>query len=336
VVRDQRGQIHTLVVIAVVLVVVAGLLSATTYRDADVVALGRAPALTTAPTTTTTTATPLFPPLPVDRIGAVRTATGVVVPVLGGTAGAYRVRTPCGGDAVVDGTPIAAAHIVIDPGHGGDQEPGAVGPAGMQERELNLDIALRAKALLEADGATVVLTRETDIRVTLQTRSELALALQPLAFISIHHNAGAVHPSPIPGVEMYHQFEVGESARLGGLLYEELLTAFEAFDVQWVAGDRAGVRARRTAEGTDYYGVLRGTAGVPAVLSEAAFVSNPSEEAALATSEYRQAEADAIHRAVLRFVTSDAPGSGFAPSFVSAAAAGGGGGSSNCVDPPLG
>lgn len=287
------------------------------------------------PETTTTTTPPLFPAVADLGGGALRTPTGVVVPIVGGEPGSYVVKTPCFRDAEAGGDRIPGAHVVLDPGHGGPQEPGAVGPSGLIERDVNLDVALRAKALLEAEGAIVVLTRETNLRVSIPTRAVLIQSLRPLVAISIHHNASPSKPSPIPGIEIYHQYQVPESARIGGLIYEELLTAFAPFDVDWMAGDRTGVRSRITAAGTDFYGMVRRTAGVPTVLTESAFISNPSEEAALATEEFRQAEARAIARAVVRYAGTDEPGAGYGDAFVAASSPGGGGGTANCEDPPL-
>lgn len=101
--------------------------------------------------------------------------------------------TPGATSTVVAGEPVVGAHVVLDPGHGGD-EPGAVGPTGLTEKELNLDIALRVRDLLEAQGATVVLTRDRDVRITLATRATIARTMSPIAFLSIHHNAAPVDP----------------------------------------------------------------------------------------------------------------------------------------------
>ena len=296
--------------------------------------LDRAAPMTTS-SSTTTTAPPLFPALEDRGGGALRTPTGHIVPIVGGEPDAYVVRTPCYRDVVAAGERIPSAHVVLDPGHGGAQEPGAVGPGGLRESDVNLDVALRTKAALEAAGATVVLTRETDQRVSIPTRAEIITALRPLVMVSIHHNAGPLAPSEVPGIEMYHQHQVVESARLGGLLHEELHAAFAPFDVDWSIGRYAGVRARIDSDGVDFYGMLRRTAGVPSVLSEAAFISNPSEEAALATEAFRQAEADAIAAAVIRHVGTPDQGTGYGDAFTAASSPGGGGGTADCTDPPL-
>lgn len=287
----------------------------------------------------TTTAPPSpFPAITDDSdVRAVRTPTGLLLPVVGGGPGAWEVRTPCSSTAVVaDATPVAGAHVVLDPGHGGS-EPGAVGPTGLTEKELNLDIARRAREQLARHGAVVELTRDRDLRMTLQTRGELARSLDPVAFVSIHHNASPVGSSPRPGSELYHQLADPESRRLAGLLWEELQEHLTPFGQDWGVGEHPGALARRSLRtGDDFYGVLRGAQGVPSVLSEAAYLSNPVEESLLRTDAFRDAEARAISDAVLRLVTTDAPGSGYLPPMESSASAGGGGGPAGCVDPPLG
>jgi hypothetical protein len=75
---------------------------------------------------------------------------------------------------------------------------------------------------------------------------------------------------------------------------------------------------------------------VPAVLSEAAFISNPAEEALLADPAFQKVEATAIAQAIVRLVTTDDPGSGFVTPYPRTQPAGPGGGSQGCQDPPLG
>lgn len=288
------------------------------------------------PTTTTTERPSAFPALQTDGPPrAVRTGSGLVLPITGGEPGSWQVTTPCAAAAVVDGEPLSGAHVVLDPGHGGT-EIGAVGPSGLTEAEVNLEIAVRAARRLQAEGATVALTRSSDVRVTIQTRAEIAAALDPLAFISIHHNAVPRGTSDTPGSEVYHQLASAESKRLAGLLWEELIEELGPFSEAWAVGSQPGALARQSIDtGDDYYGVLRRSQGVPAVLSEAAYLSNPAEDALLNTEAFRDAEAKAIADAVLRYVTTDEPGSGFRPPKVVETPAGGGGGTAGCEDPPL-
>ncbi|HJR25968.1 MAG TPA: N-acetylmuramoyl-L-alanine amidase [Acidimicrobiales bacterium] len=264
------------------------------------------------------------------------TPNGVVLPWLVDEGpGRFLARSPCGAEVTVTGTRVPAAHVVLDPGHGGS-ESGAVGPGGLREKDVNLVIAQEAKRRLEALGATVVLTRTGDYRIPLSTRASIATQVGPVLFVSIHHNADPDGPRDEPGAETYFQIAAPESRRAAGLVYEEVVRAFSAYDVAWVGDTDAGAKYRPAGDGGDYYGILRRTAGVPAVLLEAAFISNPPEEQLLADPGFQAAEAEAITRAAVRFATTSDPGSGFVEPYPRTQPAGPGGGSAGCVDPPLG
>ena len=282
-----------------------------------------------------------FPATPTNgTVGALRTANGVIVPVLGRSGSGWLVETPCSRQVVVHGgTPLHGATVVLDPGHGG-KETGATGPNGLVERDLNLVVAKLTKADLEAQGATVVLTHERDYEMTLQDRADVARKLHPLVFISIHHNGGADGPATKPGTETYYQHTSADSKRLAGLLYEEVYKTFAGrTGVQWFANVDAGAKYRLGQSGNDYYGILRDAAGVPTAISEGLFLSaspNTSREAALlARPDVQAAEAAAITRAVRRYVFTKDPGTGFVTPIPRTTPAGGGGTPEGCVDTPL-
>lgn len=283
-------------------------------------------------TSTSTTAPSPFGPAPASGTGVVL-AEGLVLPVTGGDDGRWAVLSPCANEITVDGEHLQGAHVVLDPGHGG-RETGAIGPSGVVEAELNLDVAQRAAALLEDLGATVVLTRDDDTRLTIDTRVAIARALDPLLFVSIHHNGGPTSPSDRPGVQVYHQHETPASARFAGLLFEHLQAGFEPLSATWSGGNATGVRARLGESGDDYYGILRGSAGVPAVLAEALYLSSEPEASLLLEDEVRQAEAQAIADAVVEWIETPRAGSGFLPPLEATESAGGGGGAAGCDDPP--
>ena len=298
---------------------------------------------TGAPATTTTTAAGGLVPgvhvdwAPIDPNGeakAVVTPNGIVLPVEGRDGDAYVVATPCANHATVTGTPITGANVVLDAGHGGE-ELGAVGPRDLQEKEVNFAVVAEVKQLLEAEGASVVLTRTADYRITLATRGEIATNLAPQAFVSIHHNAEPDGPWPSPGSETYYQIASADSKRLAGLVWEEVHAAFTPFTASWMADTDAGAKYRLSSSGGDYYGILKRTAGVPAALSEAAYISNASEEQLLATPEFRHAEAVAVARAVVRFLGTADPGSGYTEPYPRTEPAGSGGGTAGCDDPAL-
>ncbi|HSP03024.1 MAG TPA: N-acetylmuramoyl-L-alanine amidase, partial [Acidimicrobiales bacterium] len=254
------------------------------------------------PDTTDTTEPSVFEPLDTSDTGVVL-VDDLVLPVTGGEDGAWTVLTPCANAATVDGELLTGAHVVIDPGHGG-RETGAIGPSGVVEAEINLDVALKAKALLEAEGATVALTRNDDTRVTLETRAAIARALDPLLFISIHHNGGPTRTAERPGVQVYHQHQTPESARFAGVLFEQLQEAMAPFSETWSGGNATGVRARLGEDGDDFYGVLRASEGVPAVLAEALYMSDEPEATLLLRDDVRQAEAQAITDAIVAWLDS--------------------------------
>lgn len=299
----------------------------------------------TSSTTTASTTTTTIPPLAFDgqgvpvngqSDGVVMTTTGWVVPVLGREGDGWRVWTPCGREGVVTaGEFVGRADFVLDPGHGGS-EPGAVGPSGTREADINLQVARRVRDVLEADGYSVVMTRDRDVRVPIVTRAEIALALDPIANLSIHHNAGTESVSPEPGTEMFFQLASPESKRLAGLLFEETREFLDPLGSTWFALEDAGAMGRENRDGGDYYGVLRRPAGVTSVLAEFAYITNPVEEDLLNRADVQDGLAEAVRAAVDRFIRTADPGSGFTldPLFRGYGPSGAGR-TTNCTDPAL-
>jgi N-acetylmuramoyl-L-alanine amidase len=266
-----------------------------------------------------------------------RLRAGVVVSYDAVDGSWARVLTPCENRAWLrqsDGRAVPTVEVVLDPGHGGN-EPGATGPTGLTEKELNLAVVERAVAALKAAGVDVAVTRTSDYRVTLASRVAIAAALRPRMFVSVHHNAEPDGPRDGPGTETYYQIRSPDSKRLAGLLYEEVVKALATFPASWVADTDAGAKYRTNDAGGDYYGILRRSAevGVVASLAELAFVTNPSEEALLRRDDVRQAEAEALTRALVRYLRTEDPGSGFTVPYPRVAPAGPGGGASGCLDP---
>ncbi|HET7719544.1 MAG TPA: N-acetylmuramoyl-L-alanine amidase, partial [Acidimicrobiales bacterium] len=245
------------------------------------------------------------------------------------------VSTPCGRAVPLrHGFPLTGVAVVLDAGHGG-VEPGAVGPAGLSEKVLNLAVTKHAQAALEAAGHKVALTRTGDYRVTLKARADIVKALQPKAFVSIHYNAEPDGPFAKPGAETYYQIASADSKRLSGLIYEEIVKAMSQYQIPWVADRDAGAKYRQNSKGGDYYGILRLTNGVPSTLAELGFISNGPEEAIYARPDVQKAAGEAVARGVIRYLTTTEPGSGFTEPYPRESPAGGGGGSNNCADPQL-
>ncbi len=273
-----------------------------------------------------------------DAPAVVMTATGIPVAVLGRAEHGFVVNTPCGNEGeILWGQPVGPVDVVLDPGHGGGDDEGALGPNGATEAEVNLDIARRAAARLEREGYTVALTRTADYRITIANRAAIADRLEAQAFVSIHHNS----PTPSsangdggPGTEVYPQVGSDEANRLGGLLYDEVVAALSEFDVAWAAASNAGVLQVINSDGESAYGIVR-RPSVPSALVELAYLSNPSEAVVIGTTDYRNTAAAAITRGVVRYLGTGDEGSGYVeePRLTDPSAETGG--SDGCVDPPL-
>nr|MDK2851353.1 N-acetylmuramoyl-L-alanine amidase [Candidatus Cloacimonadota bacterium] len=219
--------------------------------------------------------------------------------------------------------------IVIDPGHGG-RDPGAIGKVlGVHEKDVNLAVSLKLKALLERElGVTVLMTREDDSFVSLNDRTRFANENKADLFISIHTNASKSRSSQ--GTETYYLstamtsdaravealenqvvdlYEGGASARsvYDGLDFilsdlsqtEHLQSSNElASSVQQniIAGARTYDRGVKQA---NFY-VLRG-AFMPSILVELGFISHPEEERLLINEEYQLRLARTIFEGIKRF-----------------------------------
>ena len=282
-----------------------------------------APETTVANETTTTTTSPpttTTPEEPSPESGVpdgLVTPTGVTVAVLGLTDSGYLVRTPCGNTAEVSkGVLINGARVVIDPGHGGPVDTGAIGPNGLIERDLNLTLARAVIDELSRRGISAVSTRTGVYPTLLSVRSLLADDLGVEALVSIHHNAPTWALSRTPGSEVFIQSASidsprADSARLGGLLYEEITAALAAFDdVSWSRAAGAGVLRVLSSRGSDAYGMIV-RPQVPAVLVEYGYLSNPSEAALFATDEYIEVAARATADAIDAYLHTERPGTGF-------------------------
>ncbi len=226
---------------------------------------------------------------------------------------------------------LANAVVVLDPGHG-DRDWGGVGPSGLSEKSVNLDIADRVRKLMEkprsvdwetgvvgagndvAAFGSVILTRdligpnEGDFEAGLGYRATLASAAGADAMVSIHNNTVPSFATDIPGSEVYFSIGAAGSDRLAGLIYEELLRSFADFEADWQGGNLLGARARLDPDtGDDYYGLLR-RATMPSVIVEGVYISEPDEEALLSTEKFRQAYAEAVYRGTVRFLTTTESG----------------------------
>jgi len=176
------------------------------------------------------------------------------------------------------------APICIDPGHGG-RDSGTVGVDGTLEKTLVLDVAHRVRDRLEAEGATVVMTRDTDRFISLARRAAISNDAGAGLFVSIHAN-GFYKPD-VHGFELYY---------FTGCSSNEAPRAADAIRAAIAAATDARDRGVRSAD----YSVLAAT-DCPAVLVEVGYLSNPGEAARLAENDYRQRIADAIADGIIAF-----------------------------------
>ncbi len=205
-------------------------------------------------------------------------------------------------DLVIYAPGLSGKVIALDAGHGGS-ETGAVGPAGLLEKEPNLAITLKLANLLESAGAKVVLTRggdtrcaspeelaslppEFQLRFDLNCRAVTANTAQVDASLSVHNNASS--SSAERGTETYwtrENLNATRSSDLAWLVQRELVGTL-------------GLQDRRMKE--DMYYVIKYT-DAPAALAEVAFVSNPTEEGLLRQDAFRTKTAEALFRAMQGF-----------------------------------
>ena len=216
--------------------------------------------------------------------------------------------------------------IVIDAGHGG-HDTGTIGPDGLLEKDLVLDVAKRLGRLLESRlGAEVIYTRRDDTFIPLETRTAIANRERADLFISIHANSS--RDSDARGVETYYlnftsSPEALEVAARENAVSEKSIHELQdlvkkialkekieesrefAGDVQeslygGLALNNAGVRNRGIKKAP--FIVLIG-ANMPSILAEISFVSNPTDERKLETSEHRQRIAESLYRGVSKYVS---------------------------------
>jgi N-acetylmuramoyl-L-alanine amidase len=221
---------------------------------------------------------------------------------------------------------LKVRRVVVDAGHGG-RDTGAIGAHGVREKDLALAIARKVAARLTALGFQVVMTRKSDVFVSLDERTRLANEAHADLFVSIHCNA-ARHRK-LAGVETWTlnvssdryaarlaAFENAEADRTVSdlrLILADLATKANASDARDLAQavQSSLVRTLRSRVGRvrDHgvkqalFYVLLGTR-MPSILVETGFVSNPAEEARLKSPRFQEGTAEAIARGVKDFVDS--------------------------------
>ena len=234
--------------------------------------------------------------------------------------------TSAGERSLVRTLGLKIGRIVIDAGHGG-HDSGTLGPGGIEEKEVVLDVALRlGKLLKQRLGADVIFTRDNDTFIPLETRTAIANKAQADLFLSIHANSSS--DSSARGVETYYlnfttspdalEVAARENAVSDESIHElsdlvKKITLKDkidesrefAADVQKSLYDdleegNPGLRDRGVKKAP--FVVLIG-ANMPSILAEISFLTNSDDARELQQPAYRQRIAESLYRGVSRYIS---------------------------------
>ena len=189
--------------------------------------------------------------------------------------------------------PLKGLTVALDAGHGAD-DAGAIGPTGVKEKDINLDIANRLKSVLEKAGASVVMTREDDTNPQLYDRIKTAKESNALFLISLHANA----------------------LKDGGNPYEKHGTAVFYYNAQTVdfakiIRDTLTKELQTKDDGVGMYSLVVTRPTMPlSVLVEVAYMIHPEEYKMLLDEKFRQKSAEAIKNALETYVKTNCTVSG--------------------------
>jgi N-acetylmuramoyl-L-alanine amidase len=223
---------------------------------------------------------------------------------------------------------LKIGRIVIDPGHGG-HDTGTIGPTGLMEKDLCLDIALRLGKIIEQrlPGADVVYTRSDDTFVPLEERTNIANEAKADLFISIHANSSKDHEAR--GIETYYlnlkgsaeamEVAARENATAQGGVHElqDLVMKIartekidESKELAEDIQDSLSKRMQKTHKPVRNRGVRKAPfvvligADMPSILTEISFLSNPADEQLLKKPEQRQKVAEGLYQGVASYLES--------------------------------
>jgi N-acetylmuramoyl-L-alanine amidase len=223
---------------------------------------------------------------------------------------------------------LKVGRIVLDPGHGG-HDTGTVGPDGLREKDLVLDVAQRLGRLIETRmGSEVIFTRSDDTFIPLERRTEIANDAKADLFLSIHANSSPLRSAA--GVETYYlNFTTSRSAlelasrensssqltvsELEGLL-QKIALKDKVEESREFAGRVQTALYNLSAKTTDTRSKDRGVkrapfvvligASMPSVLAEIGFVSNAHDESIMRREEYRERTAEALYKGISSYAGS--------------------------------
>lgn len=223
---------------------------------------------------------------------------------------------------------LKIGRIVIDPGHGG-HDTGTVGPTGLMEKDLCLDVALRLSKIIQQKlpGADVVLTRTDDTFVPLEERTNIANESKADLFISIHANSSQDHAAR--GFETYYlnlrgtpeAMEVAareNSVSQGGIhnledMVKKIARNEKSGESKEFAEDiqnSLSQRIQKMNKPVKNRGVRKAPfvvligADMPSILTEISFLSNAADEQLLKKPEHRQRLAEGLYQGVASYLHS--------------------------------
>lgn len=186
---------------------------------------------------------------------------------------------------------VSGKVITLDAGHGGS-DSGAIGQAGVQEKNITLPITKRVATLLTKAGAQVHMTRTTDVdvhsayatdRQELQARVNVAEKYNSDLFVSIHINSSV--SKTVAGTSCYYYPKTANDARIASCIQNKLLAATNFNDL--------GIRE------AGFYVIKRNS--MPATLLELGFISNKKEESTMNTAGYQEKAAQAIYEGIKKY-----------------------------------
>src|SRR6202046_4088158 len=221
---------------------------------------------------------------------------------------------------------LKIGRIVIDPGHGG-HDTGTIGPHGLMEKDLCLDVALRLGKIIKQrlPGADVVFTRSDDSFIPLEERTAIANEAHADLFISIHANSS--HDHEARGIETYYLNFATSEESLEVATRENSLSQEGLHDLQDIVKkiarnekieeskefandvqDSLAHRMQLVSQNEKNRGVKKAPfvvligANMPSILSEISFISNPSDEKLLRKGDQRQRVADGLYRGIAAYL----------------------------------
>jgi N-acetylmuramoyl-L-alanine amidase len=223
---------------------------------------------------------------------------------------------------------LKIGRIVIDAGHGG-HDTGTIGPTGLMEKDLCLDIALRLGKIIQQKlpGADIVFTRSDDTFIPLEERTHIANEAKADLFISIHANSSPDHGTR--GVETYYLNLKGSAEAMEVAARENAVSQENIHDLQDVVKriaqtekidesrelaediqDSLSKKIQKTVKPAKNRGVRKAPfvvligADMPSILTEISFLSNASDEQLLKKPEHRQRIAEGVYLGVANYLES--------------------------------